>query len=393
MALLASLPFDMFYSHVILISLVIHTLIHFKRQDVLAWQVILLQSVFFVTLLGTLYTANRQEAYQEWGKQATILVFPLLFCYTSLDLKKYRTPLLLTFSLVCTAVTAYLYVDAFMAIRYYHLGFSSLFSAAFINHNFSAPIGMHATFLSMQLAIAVVCLIQALMNEKTLYLKLFYAVCIGILCGGLVQLCSKSVCFCLFLILTIAVPWFLLARQWRWKFVLVTGSLFIVSILLVSRLSIFKERYLTELGTDLSRASAGETEDPRLSRWGAALELIAGAPVIGHGTGSEIALLQQSFFEKKYYNSYLHRLNAHNQYLSFLVKSGVAGLLVYLAVLIFGLRLSLLKKDLPFFSFMLLIALVSVSENVLDVNKGIMFYGFFLSFFVYSAMGKKQEMG
>lgn len=38
-----------------------------------------------------------------------------------------------------------------------------------------------------------------------------------------------------------------------------------------------------------------------------------------------------------------------------------------------------------FISFMLIIAVVSVSENVLDVDKGVMFYSFFFSFFMFSA--------
>ena len=95
-------------------------------------------------------------------------------------------------------------------------------------------------------------------------------------------------------------------------------------------------------------------------------------------------LLQESFFNKKLYNSYLFRLNAHSEYLSFLLKSGIVGLAVYLATLVFGFKISLRKKDLLFFTFMLLVATVSLSENLLDVDKGILFYAFFFTFFIFS---------
>jgi hypothetical protein len=36
---------------------------------------------------------------------------------------------------------------------------------------------------------------------------------------------------------------------------------------------------------------------------------------------------------------------------------------------------------------MLLVAIVSFSENLLDVDKGIFFYAFFFSFFVFSSEG------
>lgn len=89
--------------------------------------------------------------------------------------------------------------------------------------------------------------------------------------------------------------------------------------------------------------------------------------------------------EKKYFSSYLHRLNAHNEYLSFLIKSGILGLGVYLATLTYGFKKAIRKGDAVFFSFMVLIALVSFSENILDMDKGVMFYSFFLSFFVFAA--------
>src|SRR5471030_3339163 len=96
--LLASLPFDLFYSHVILISFALHTIIQFKRQKLSAifnWQVPVLMSVFFVTMLSTIYAPDKPAAFNEWGKQITILLFPLLFCFTSFDIEKYKNNLLL----------------------------------------------------------------------------------------------------------------------------------------------------------------------------------------------------------------------------------------------------------------------------------------------------------
>src|ERR1700760_2345029 len=81
--LLVSLPFDYFYSHVIIISFVIHTLIQFKISEVkpiLTLQTAVLQSVFLVTLICTAYSAYKTQAFDELGRRAVILIFPLLFC-------------------------------------------------------------------------------------------------------------------------------------------------------------------------------------------------------------------------------------------------------------------------------------------------------------------------
>jgi len=385
---MASLPFDRFYSHVILISFIVHTLIHVKKESyssIFKVRNVVLASVFLVTVYSTIYAMNPAgTAYNEWGVQLTILLFPLLFCLINLDLKKYRSSLLLGFSLFCTATVAYLYADVLLAIRYYHLPLSSLFSHAFTHHNFSAPIQMHATYLSMQLAIALVYLLALLIKAGRWYHRLFYLFCLLILSAGLIQMSSKSVCFCLLVVINFAVPWFLLKGLVRWKFILIMATLSLFAIVFVFRLNAFRERYIGELVTDLSPRAKGEIEDPRLARWTAAAQVIVQAPLIGHGAGTEIPLLRQVFFEKKLYNSYLHQLNAHNQFLSFLLKSGIAGLLIYLVTLLYGFRLSLLRKDLLFFLFMLLIAFVSLSENLLDVDKGVIFYAFFFCFFVFS---------
>ena len=385
---LASLPFDRFYSHLILISLIIHTLIHFNKQQVkpvFKWRTLVLQSVFFITVFSTIYSINRPVAFDEWGKQITILLFPLVFCLNPLDLKKYREALLFGFSLVCTATIAYLYLSAILTVRHYQLPLSVIFSSHFVNHNFSEPIDMHATFLSMQVVIALVYLSSILINERIRKYQIFYGICALILLSGLIQLGSKSIFFCLFILINLAIPLFLLNGKRRTRFMLITAIISIAAVVCLFKLSSFRERYITDLESDLTESHVGEVNDSRLARWGAAVELIEKSPVIGYGAGSEVELLEKIFYEKKYYNSFLHKLNAHNQYLSFLLKSGIIGLLGYLATLFAGFKMALARKDLLFFTVMLLIAIVSTSENLLDVDKGIIFYAFFFSFFVFSS--------
>ena len=168
--LMASLPFDRFYSHVILISFALHLLINFRRNaamPVFSFRNLILQSVFFVTAVSLIYSTELNNAYSELGRQVPILLFPILFCLTSFDLKKYRPQLLLSFAWVCAATIVYLYIYALYLIRYYGMSYSAIFSHSFTNHNFSAPIDMHATFFSMQIAIALVYVVSILITQRT----------------------------------------------------------------------------------------------------------------------------------------------------------------------------------------------------------------------------------
>ena len=253
---------------------------------------------------------------------------------------------------------------------------------------------MHATFFSMQLGISLVYMLSALLFERGFLTRSFYFVCSIILSAGLIQLCSKSVFIALIIVINFALPYFMLQGAKRWRFVLISSSFSVLVIFSILSDHTFKERYITELRQDLTISTDHRTttNDTRLQRWGAAIDLIGGAPVIGHGAGSEISLLQEGFFNKKLYSSYLHRLNTHSQYLSLLIKSGIVGLLVYIATLAYGFKICFEQKDLLFFTFLMLTAIVSLSENLLDVDKGICFYAFFFSFFIFSNEGFKTRV-
>ncbi len=394
MLFLVSLPFDRFYSHLILASFAIHTLIQFKKgkiKTVFTLRTAVLLSVFMVTVVSTLYTINPAHAFIEWELDLPILLFPLILCFNPLNLKKYKPQLLFAFALCCTATILYLYADAFVTIRYYKMPLSSIISPAFTNHNFSEPIDMHATFFSMQVAIALVYLLSVLISEKlTLTNRIVYVTCCLVLTAGIIQLSSKSVFVALFLVLNIAFPYFMASGLRRKVYLLISVSFFCLIVLCIFNSRTLRDRFLLELKEDLSPSFAGQTVEPRLERWKIAVKLIGESPVIGYGAGSEIQLLQQQYFAKKFYSSYVHRLNAHNEYMSFMLKSGIWGLAVYLATLIYGFKKAIRKRDIVFFSFMVIIAVVSLSENILDVDKGVIFYSFFFSLFVFVSEQKEQ---
>jgi len=385
--LLASLPFNRFYSHLVLISFAVHVLIQLTRQHFLSvfkWDILLIQSIFIITLIASIYSINKSEAGAEIVLQLPIFFIPVIFALSGFDFKKYRQPLLMGFSVICTFTVLYLFWDALHTIRFYKLPLSSLFSSAFTNHNFSEPIDMHATFFSMQLVIALVYLLTILAGKNALRFKIFCGICSIVLMAGLFQLCSKSVLFTLFIVVSIVFPLFSLNKKFRLKFAIAVWALTLFAGLSAFKVTAFKERYFDELKSDLSKPIVGESVEPRLARWEVAWQLIRSAPVTGHGAGSEAGLLHEAFYQKKYYSSFINHLNAHNQYLSFWLQSGIIGLVIYLFTLAYGFNWAITRKDLLFLTFMLLLAIVSISEDYLAVDKGVFFYAVLFSFFVFA---------
>ena len=166
---LVFLPFDRFYSQLVLISFTLHTIIHLKKhlaRSIISKPVIILTAIYFLNLIGLLYSVDITQGLKDIEKQLAILLFPVIFYLNELDLGKYRKRLLQIFGITCTVTILYLYFDAFRIIRYNRLPFSSLFTYAFINQNFSSSIDLHATYLSMYVALSLTFFLYLLLMKR-----------------------------------------------------------------------------------------------------------------------------------------------------------------------------------------------------------------------------------
>lgn len=381
-AFLWLLPFDRFYSELVLVSLLLHTLIHRRSLATANLRnpyLLPVCGIYLLTLAGTPYSPDRDQAFFDWMKQLSLLLFPLLLFVNGIALAPYRNALLRVFLAGCTLTTAYLFWDAFRTIRFYGLPWRSLFTAAFINQNFTEPIGLHPTYFAMYLFMATAFGLHRLLRGQGH--RGMTAASLLLLLAGMVQCGSKAVLLALLLYGLGLLP-FLYFRR-RIRALAIVTLLAAVGLLLLFRAGSYRSRYLHDFRTDLQTTSVSKTADePRLQRWLLAWQLVKAAPVAGHGAGSEKKLLKETYFDHGLYRSYLAGLNAHNQYLSFLLKGGIVGLLVFLLSLAAGLRSAFRQRDALFLAFLLLVAVVSCGENILDVNKGIFFFGFFFSFFL-----------
>lgn len=382
-----SLPFDRFYSELILISFCIHSVIQFKKEvfyQLPYKQIGLLASVFILTVFCILYSPAKSQAFNDAGRQLSILLFPILFTVNSLCLNKYRHQILNSFSIVCVYVVIYLYMDAIRTILFYHLPFESLFTLTFLNHHFSQPLDIHATYLSLYLAMALVFFLQQLLFEKSILKKIANAAASVILLCGIIQLSSRAVFVSLLLIISIALPLISLNRKIWLKYILISFLISTSVVILLYNHHTFKERFFKDIQSDLTfNHLNGYTAEPRIERWKVAASIIKESPFIGHGSGTEISLLKDEYFQQKMYVSFLNELNAHNQYISLLIKTGIIGLLLFFFTLLAGFKKAIQQKDIIFLSFLIIVSIVSFGENILDVNKGIFYYSFFFSFFYW----------
>ncbi len=384
--LLLSLPFDRFYSHLLLISFTAHTLLHADRAGIkqaFSWRAFLLLPLLVASWIGAGYSAFPQLASAEVGRMAVVALLPVLLSFSKLDIRQHLHFLFAIFALGSSFTVLYLFGHALVTLRFYHLPVTALLSPAFTNQNFSSPIGMHATFLSLQWAMSFVWMVHTGLQQKQRAQQLLYATGVVVMSAGLLQLGSKAVLMMVFIAVNALLPWWELRGHRRRTYLGLAITFTIALAIFVASQPTFRSRFAESLRTDLSATTTpGDVADSRMRRWNVVMRTILQAPVLGHGSGAEIPLLERAFFKERLYNSYLHQLNSHNQYLSFWLKTGIAGLLVYVAIVAYGWRIVGQRRDLLFATFLLLVTGVSFSENILDVDKGALFFGLFFAMFL-----------
>lgn len=126
---------------------------------------------------------------------------------------------------------------------------------------------------------------------------------------------------------------------------------------------------------------SGSSVTQRLEFWRAAVYLIAQNPVLGVGTGDVKGSMTEAYeaIDSKLYDPF--RLRAHNQYLTFWVAFGIAGVLLLLASLFIPLGVPVPERGFLFTAFCLIVALSYLTEDTLETQAGVTFVSFFAALF------------
>jgi O-antigen ligase len=389
---LVCLPFDQFYSETAFIALIVHTVLTGPKErwrKLLDKRALVLQAIYWITLLATAYTHYRQLALADWVQQLPLFLCPWLALVLQPVLQSGRNDLLSAFALSCSAVVLFLFGCALRTIHYFHMPWRSLFSDFFLNQNFSAPLDLHATYFSLYAALSLVFCLTQVLGAGSRRKKVLYACGGMILSAGLLQLSSKSVLIGTLAVFVVGIPWFLFPSRRR-AAIIRLGVVFALTLILGGVLlqsASFHKRLVSDLTRDvLQDRRADPLNEPRMVRWKVAWALIRAAPLAGYGSGSEMPLLEEAYYRERLFEPYLFRLNTHNQFLRCWLTTGAVGLLAYLGLLGFALVRAWRRKDLVWTCFLVLVTVVSCAENILDVQKGIFFFAFFFSFFFFSGL-------
>lgn len=393
-----SLPFDLFYSSILFYALLLITILDLRKDSFkrIPKQIWVFQLVFLLGVSGYVYSFHKGDAMFLLERQLMIFMFPLILPLAIRFTADTLTPVLRAITFTSVLALVYLFGNMIHSIVFeLQLPFfKTALSGAFFNHPFSKPIGMHAGYLSLYVSFSMIYCIQQF-RETNGWLRLTgLSLVVLILFTGLIFLASRNALIATFIILVFVFPFFGIRNRLLYMAISL-GSVALVYVIMTN-VPYLKERFSIELITDIKPLKDGSfisynTAEPRIERWKVAVDLIKQSPLIGYGTGDEIETLKSSYLKKGLFISYMENFNSHNQYLSYALKHGLIGLSVFVFAFVYYVRLAIKHKAFMYLAFLLLLLVGFYTENILDANKGIVFFAFFNTFFGYLYLQKEKD--
>lgn len=396
MLFVIALPFDMLYSTIVLLLLIVSTLLSLKTIKLyeIPKQVWIFQIVFFLSVIGYFYSTDVGRAGYLIQRQLAIFLFPIILPLAIKIDKKHTDLIVKSLVLSCFATILFLFSVCFKTMLTERLPLHDLFTVRFLNHQFAGPVGIHAGYLSLYVSLSVLYISCKLTTILSVRNRFFYVVILGILVAGLLFLESRNIIIGTVFVLLFLFPFYYIKHKARYLVICITGLVLLITV--AKKSTYIKDRFSSELIGDIDSNIKSHSEEafsePRILRWQCAVRLIKKAPVWGYGTGDEQVMLNGEYLKNNLPVSYQYNLDAHSTYLSYLLKHGFVGLIVFIAMFIYFIVLAVKSSDFLYTAFLIILLVGFFTENILDVNKGIFYFGLFNTLFGYRILFARRSL-
>lgn len=367
----------------------------------LNYKTLLFIGLYFLYMVGMLYTDDKPTGWQQLEQKLSLLGFPVIFSTTPRLSGRFVNTLLMTFVASCTAASLICLAKAAW-LNYSLNALAVLDVKLFTSQNLAYGLKMHATYFSIFMVFSIYILVNRLMTGRLPVLsKVLLSALSLYLLGFTLLLSARIVILSFVLIAAVALPAFFLKGKIGFKWLALCFFVFLAFAALIFQSSYFKKRFGQIYNFNTSELIGSAKENgitQRIFLWRHAKEIIKQHPVIGVGTGDVNAALDEQYknlleSNKDFAPSVvraiksfsLHKFNAHNQFLQTTMAIGLLGLIVFLVNIGISTTHAYREKQYLFLSFLALFVLSCLSESLLERQWGIVFFSFLNSLFLFNS--------
>jgi len=340
----------------------------------------LLMALYGLNIVGMLYTENVSRGFNTITRQISFVLFPLFYSVYKVEnigvlLKLFVISI---FGLVLTFELHTLYLF-FYKSDIFPLDLELFFSYRYTGGELTKLLEMHNAYFGMYIMFAHVIILDYLSRTRKNYIIILLLLVIAFQSLFLLQMVAKTAIILNIILIVCSLAYILIKRKFYKTLLFSVGLLAFAGWFSVQHLNITVSRISDRLA-ELQKGDDSEQETrPRM--WSASIPVVQNNYIIGTGTG-DVKKALHAEYEKRGINI---RSNVHNQYIDYLMRFGIFGLGLFLAVFAYSLIHAIKTNNYIYFCFTIIIMVCCFTENILSRQWGITFYAAFnyLLYFQY----------
>jgi hypothetical protein len=406
-AAVATMPFSIALCHFALIAFLVSglfekNLIEKLRATKTNYQLLALAAFAGILLCGISYSENKNDAWFAMEKKVFFFILPFAFATSSIVSSKLLKNLFSIFCFSCFVALIVCYILAFQRMQLFHDGKIGIDSINYLSSpdfwqanetarkewmffsyvGLSNGVNMHPTYLSMYSAFCCIVLVQRTFdNSQKPLSQISNFLLIAFFSASIIFLAARIVLLMLGVLYVGILCYQLVLLKTKTKPAFILFSLIALLIAGVLINPVTRYRQVDEIVTNGLSVTPNKNYDNstgiRVSLWWVSAQAYLNSNLLfGTGTGDveeSVRKMADHFAITNILNSY----NPHNEYLHVLLSTGAVGLSFLLIYIGAGLVKAWQNRDIIFLNFLLLFMIVCLTESVLELQKGIVFFSIF----------------
>jgi len=336
---------------------------------------------FLIIAASVLWDPNGIDAFKSVEKNASFLIIAPLIA----SLQQLKTTVLKACFLIFVCSTSLVcFLCLYLAwTEYQSVGDYRVFYYQYL----AAQMDLNAIYLSLYSATSIIILLYYyfIRPNTSSRLTLFAVLLLcAMLCFMVMLLSSKMILAVLCLLIVVTALYIGYLKKFLWQ-----GLLFIILFMVGGGYLLWQMPYVKwRVQVTLLKDYENKEDDQnglavRKRIWQHSAELIKEKPLLGYGIMAGNEELIKKYEETKFKFAAQNKYNCHNLYLQLLINTGIVGLLPLIIVLFWCLLTAIKRRSYLFCCFMVLFLGLSITESLLEVQKGIVFVVVFLFLLYY----------
>lgn len=330
-----------------------------------------------IFIVSFFWTENTIRGFDQIIKRIPLLLIPISFKIQSLFLtKNFKNRALKFYILCCTLFSLY---GISTLLLYYPVDFKTQLTFIHLRYLFEHEITyMHPVYCGLLCGLSSIFSIYYAIapSENKKWYKPLYFIPFAINLATLFFISARMSILAAMICILVLV---LILRKYKFLFLILLIPV-AVSIIQDSY-SGFRFNEVVELISNGSFKSLSDTNtlNTRLEIYSCALEIFNDHPIFGHGIGD----VQDLLFSCTRNLLGAFKYNSHNQYLEFLLSSGIIGLLAFLTFLVFLGRGLFKKRSVLGGIAFIFFTLSFFSENLFARTRGVFIFSYMIYLFYF----------